>query len=147
MGKDKEIKDNEPKSKELVIDTQSPYFLHPSDSLEMNVTIVKFNEKTYDPWEQAIRIALKAKNKLAFIDEKLTKPVIKDGVYLAKAIVWKMVNSMIISWIMNVIDPKLHWSTTYVDSVEKMWENIWKRYSILNVPVVHQLKVEIASSK
>jgi len=58
-----------------------------------------------------------------------------------------MVNSMITSWIMNVIDPKLHPSMACVDTAQKMWENIWKRYSIPNIPRIHQLKAAIASCK
>ena len=60
---------------------------------------------------------------------------------------WVMVNSMITSWISNVIDPKLHASTAYADPAQAIWENIQKRYSIPNVPKIHQLKAEIASCK
>ena len=84
---------------------------------------------------------------MAFIDGKIIKPVIKHGVYSAEANAWEMVNSMVKSWIMNVIDPKLHPSVAYVDSAQRMWDNIRKRYSVPNVPRIHQLKVAIALSK
>ena len=77
--------------------------------------------------------------KLAFIDGKITKPTVKDGEYLTEANAWEIVNSMITSWIMDVIDPKLHASVAYVDSAQTMWENIWKRYSTPNVPRIDQL--------
>jgi len=124
MGKAGEIEPNEPKPKEFIIDSQSPYFLHPSNSLGATITTIRFNKKNYGLWEQVVRTALKAKNKLAFIDGKLTKPVVKDGVYSTEAVAWEMVNSMITSWITNVIDPKLHASVAYVDSAQKMWENV-----------------------
>jgi len=57
------------------------------------------------------------------------------------------VNSMIVSWIMNVIDPKLHKSVAYVDSAQKLWKNIQKRYAIPNILKIHKLKAEIASRK
>jgi len=57
------------------------------------------------------------------------------------------VNSMVTSWILNVIDPKLHASIVYTDSAQATWENIQKRYAVPNVPKIHQLKVEIASCK
>ena len=98
-------------------------------------------------WEQVVRIALKAKNKLAFINGKIAKLVNKDIVYSTEANAWKMMNFMITSWIMIVKDPKLHRSVAYVDSAKKMWENIQKRYSIPNVPKIHQLKAAIAISK
>ena len=59
----------------------------------------------------------------------------------------EMVNSMVISWILNVLDPKLHASIAYIDPAHKMWENTHKRYSVPNAARIHQLKAEIASSK
>ena len=58
-----------------------------------------------------------------------------------------MVNFIVISWILNVLDPKLHASVEYVDSTYKMWEKIHKRCLVPNAPRIHQLKAEIASSK
>ena len=84
---------------------------------------------------------------MAFVDGTLTKPILKDDTNLTEANAWEMVNSMITSWIMNVIDPKLHPSMAYVDIAHRMWENIRKRYSISNVPRIHQLKVVIASCR
>jgi len=81
MGKDDEPQ--EPKSKEFIIDLQSPYYLHPSESPGAIITAIKFDGKNCDLWEQAIRTTLKAKNKLAFIDGKITKPTVKEGEYLA----------------------------------------------------------------
>ena len=52
--------------------------------------------------------SLSSQNKLGFIDGTITKPTEKDGKTLAKINACKMVNSMIQSCIMNVIDPKLH---------------------------------------
>ena len=54
---------------------------------------------------------------------------------------------MITSWILYVIDPKLYTSVAYEDTTHKMWVNIQKRYSIINVPHMHQIKAEIASCK
>ena len=58
-----------------------------------------------------------------------------------------IVNSMITSWILNVIDPKLHASIAYANSARAIWENIQKRYSVPNIPKIHRLKVEITSYK
>jgi len=52
------------------------------------------------------------------------KLVVTDGEYSAEANTWEMVHSMIMSSVMNVIDPKLHASVANVDSTQKMWENI-----------------------
>jgi len=75
------------------------------------------------------------------------KLVVKKGEYLTKANTWEMINSMSCSWIMNMIDPKLHPRIAYVDITHKMWEKLQKRYSVPNVVYIHQLKADIASCK
>jgi len=56
--------------KKFVIENQSTYYLHPSEGPRIAITSIIFNRKNYDLW----RTALKAKNKLGFIEETLTKP-------------------------------------------------------------------------
>ena len=125
------------KSSGFIIDSQSPYFLHPSDSPGALITSIKFDGKNYELWESAVKMALRAKNKLGFIDGTMVKPDGTDGKNLAEINTWEMVNSMIQSWIMNVIDPKLHKSVAYVDSAHKLWENIKKRYAVANIPNIN----------
>ena len=90
---------------------------------------------------------MKATNKLGFIDGKITKPTVTEGEESDEANAWDMVNSMVTSWIMNVIDPKLHGSIAYVKSAHKMWTDIQKRYFVPNMPKIHILKAEIALYK
>jgi len=101
---------------EFAIDMQSPYYLHLSDSPGALITAIKFDGKNYDLWEQAVKTALKAKNKLGFIKGKIEKPMVTDKEGSTEANVWDIMNSMIASWIMNVIDPRLHSSLAYVDT-------------------------------
>ena len=54
---------------------------------------------------------------------------------------------MICSWIINVIDPKLHPSIAYVETTTAMWENLHKRYAVPSTPKIQQLKTDIAASK
>lgn len=78
------IKDDKPrddKTPEFVINSQSPSFLHPLDSPDAIIVNIRFNEKNYDLWEQAIRIALKSKNNIRFIDGKISKTKVPEGMY------------------------------------------------------------------
>ena len=136
------------KDETFIITPHSPYYLSPSDSPGALITAIRFDGKNYDLWEQAVKTALRAKNKLGFIDGTITKPEVTGGdESLVMANTWEMVNSMITSWIMNVIDPKLHASVAYAHSAYAIWENIRKRYSVPNIPRIHKLKAEIASCK
>ena len=53
MAKDDEM-ENKTKPKDFIIDSQSLYCLHPSDTPEAIITKIKFNGKNYDLWEQII---------------------------------------------------------------------------------------------
>jgi len=84
-----------------------------------------------------MRIALKAKNKLAFIDGTLTRPQPKEGEEFSEADAWDMTNSMLCSWLLNIIDPKLRVSIAYSDMAKIMWDGMKKRYTMANTPKTH----------
>lgn len=71
--------DQNDKNQGFVITHQSPYYLSSSNSPGALITAIKFDGKNYDLWEQAVRTAFKAKNKLGFIDGKITKPTVTEG--------------------------------------------------------------------
>jgi len=89
---------------------------------------------------KAVRTALKFKNKLGFIEETLKKLVSKEGEDTPKLHAWEMANSMIRSWILNFIDPKLRASIAYNDTTEFMWQNLNKLYAVSDAPKIHQPK-------
>ena len=72
-------------------------------------------EKIIELWESTVWTSLRSKNKLGFIDGSISKPTENDGKTAAEINTCKMVNSMIQSWILNIIDPMLHKSVAYVD--------------------------------
>ena len=94
-----------------------------------------------------MRTALKAKNKLVFIDETLTRPQPKEDEEFSEADAWDMTNSMLCSWLLNIIDPKLRMSITYSDTVKIMWDDMKKQYAVANTPKLHQLKANIANGE
>ena len=93
--------------KNFIIETHSPYFLHPSEGPGMLISAVIFNGKNCDLWQRAIRNALRAKNKLGFIEGTLKRPEKEPDKDFSEADAWDLVNSMLCSWLLNVIDPKL----------------------------------------
>jgi len=58
-----------------------------------------------------------------------------------------MVNSMIYSWILNVIEPKLKSSIAFVDTARALWKNLEQCYAVTNIPKVHRLKASVAECK
>ena len=58
-----------------------------------------------------------------------------------------MVNSMLCSWLVNVIEPKLWMTIADSDVAKIMWDDLKKRYGTTNTPKIHQLKSDIANCK
>lgn len=106
--------------KQFMIEPYSPYFLHPSEGPEIIIMTVIFDGKNYELWERAVTIALKAKNKLGFINGTLERPEAIDDEDFSKYNVWDMANSMLCSWLLNVIDPKLRMTIAYCDTAKDM---------------------------
>jgi len=78
--------------------TISPYDITIADNLGNLLTHVQLNE-----WAESLRNALRARKKFGFVDgtiEKLAEksPNLED---------WWTNNSLLVSWIMNTIEPKL----------------------------------------
>jgi len=73
------------------------YYLYPSEGPGVAITSIVFNGKNYDLWQQAIRTALRSKNKLGFIDGTLRRLELKEGDDPTEYNAWEMVNPMICS--------------------------------------------------
>lgn len=86
------------------------------------------------------------KNKLGFIDGTLNKPEIKEGDFTEHH-AWDMVNSMVCSWLLNVIEQKLHPSVAYAETAKAMWEDLQKRYGVASAPKIYQLKASICECR
>ena len=133
-----------PSTHTKMIEPSSPLYLHPSDNPGATITTCVFNGENYDMWEKAVKNALRAKNKLGIIDGTVNKPKGEDGNELNA---WEACNSMIISWMFNVIDKSLHSSVAYAQTTKDMWEDLKERYAVGNAPRVHQLRSEIVNLK
>jgi len=72
-----------------------------------------FDKKNYNVWEKAVQKALKAKINLYSSNGTLTKLQPAEDEDFLKYQAWDMTNSMICSWILNVIKPKLQLSIAY----------------------------------
>ena len=111
------------------------------------ITAVIFDGKNYDLWEKAVKTSFKSKNKLRFIEGTITKPSPKDGEDTIELQTWEIANSMVCSWILNVIKPKFRTSIAYVDTAKHMWTSLKKHCAVSNVPKIHQLNTKLAECK
>ena len=120
-------------------DSSSPYFFNSSDHPGAVLVSCLLKGDNYPTWRRAIMNALRAKNKLIFVDGSLLKPEEDNKEIQA----WEKCNSMVISWIFNALASELHDSVAYVDSTYEMWGELQECFSQGNVPRIHELKREI----
>ncbi|CAM8913933.1 unnamed protein product [Rhodiola kirilowii] len=123
---------NSSKAQSPPIDSQSPFYLHPSHhpGLPICPVILKGDNyqewstamrnalqakrkmrflDNYQEWSTAMRNALQAKRKMGFLDGRITQPA--DDSSLIDD--WWSVNSMLIGWITQSMDPAVRSSISY----------------------------------
>ena len=97
--------------------------------------------------QRAIWTALKAKNKLGFIEGTLTLLEKTTDQEFSETDAWDLINSMLCSWLLNIIDPMLCLTVAYIEMAHGIWEDLKKRYSVANLLRIHQLKAAVANCK
>ena len=81
--------------------------------------------ENYEEWVRAMKIALCARRKWGFIDGTYEQP--DDGSPEMED--WWTVQSMLVSWILNAIEPTLRSTVTYAENAKDLWEDIQDHFS------------------
>ena len=63
-------------------------------------------------------MALNAKNKLRFVDGSIPQPIVDD----LNANMWSRCNSIVISWLLNVVSKDIADSLLYLDTAQAVWK-------------------------
>ncbi|GKD58329.1 retrovirus-related pol polyprotein from transposon TNT 1-94 [Tanacetum coccineum] len=107
------------------------------------ITQVQLKGETYDEWACSLRTALSARKKFGFVDGTIKQPDDKSPDLED----WWTNNSLIVSWIMNTIEPLLRSTISHIKVAEDLWKDITECFSVANGPRIHQLIVELANCK
>ncbi|GJX53038.1 retroelement pol polyprotein-like protein [Tanacetum coccineum] len=102
------------------------------------ITQVQLRGPNYEEWARAMKTSLRVRRKFGFIDETIKQPT------EAELEDWWTVQSMLVSWIMNIIEPSLRTTISYVEEASALWKDIKERFSVANGPRIQQLKSELA---
>lgn len=93
-------------------------------------------------WNQSIKIALKAKNKLGFIDGSCKSHDDTDsGTYLS----WSFVDSMVISWLLHAMTKDLAEAYMYTPSSRELWLELEEKYGAIDKSHIFNIKKQLAS--
>lgn len=88
---------------------------------------------------QCLRLAIGALTKFGFLVGSITRPALTNPNINA----WYGCNLKVSSWICVSVSPEIALVILYIDSAEKMWKLLKKRYKQSNEPKIFELQQEI----
>ncbi|MFS7921946.1 putative transcription factor interactor and regulator CCHC(Zn) family [Helianthus anomalus] len=122
------------------IDAGDPLFLHPSDSANLTIVIVKLKgSENYRIWSNAMYLALQVKNKIGFVDGTCLRST-SDEVLGRQ---WDRCNSIVLTWILNFVFEELYLGLVYSRIAPDVWKDLKKTYDKIDGSVVFNLYQKI----
>ncbi|CAH9072793.1 unnamed protein product [Cuscuta europaea] len=123
-------------------DTDSPYFIHPSDSTGAAlVGYLLTGLDDYNAWSLAMIMALRGRNKFSFVDGSLPMPSHDDPNHDR----WHRVNNLVMSWILHSIHVNLAHTVLYAPDAATVWSDLKARFSTSSGPQIYDLERQIST--
>ena len=116
-----------------------PLFLQNSDHPAMQLVSTKLTGTNFRRWSRAVKIALRTKVKLGFIDGSCPIPAPTSPNYSQ----WIKCDYMVVSWLLNSIVPELADAFLYANSARELWDELTERFGQSNGPLLYQIQKEI----
>jgi hypothetical protein len=109
----------------IVPDTDSIFYIHPSDGPNSVVVTPKLTGSNFLAWNRSMQRALGAKNKLRFVDGSLEIPLLDD----LNRSQWERCNHLIISWILNSVSDQIAATVVFHENAIDVWHDLQERFS------------------
>nr|GLL37255.1 uncharacterized protein LOC109178841 [Ipomoea trifida] len=120
-------------------DAGNPYFIHSNESPVVVLVTPVLDGSNYYPWARAMRIALLTKNKLAFINGRITVPDKTESRYET----WERCNNLVVSWIVRSTAPEIGQTVLWKESAIDVWKDLEERFSEGDIFRISQVQGEI----
>ncbi|XP_061337323.1 uncharacterized protein LOC133284338 [Gastrolobium bilobum] len=114
-------------------------YLHANENPALVLVTPLLNNKNYHTWLRAMKMALRSKNKLTFVDGTFTIPATTYPTYQA----WDRCNTMVLSWIHHSIEPSIAKSILWIEKAQDAWKDLQERFSQTDVFRIADLQEEI----
>ena len=101
-----------------------PYYLHPSEGPGTVLVKTHLTGGNYHLLAQAMKVALKSKNKLKFVDRSIKKLDEEDLLFVA----CNRVNTIVLAWISNSLSLEIYHTIHWVEEVSVLWRDLCQRY-------------------
>ncbi|KAM0058457.1 putative retrotransposon Copia-like protein [Helianthus debilis subsp. tardiflorus] len=125
-----------------VVDYNSPYYVHPSDSPRQMQVNEALSDKNYADWVQEMENFLFAKNKIGFIDGSIKKPEKRSKDYAS----WMRVDAMIKGWLTTAMEKEIRGSVKYAHTAAEIWKDLQERFGKESAPRAYELKNKIVTT-
>uniref|UniRef100_A0A7N2LCX6 Retrotransposon Copia-like N-terminal domain-containing protein n=1 Tax=Quercus lobata TaxID=97700 RepID=A0A7N2LCX6_QUELO len=120
---------NDSSSPPMIEDSVNPFFLGSGDNLGVQLVSHRLiGAQNYSTLSRSMIISLTAKNKIGFINGKISAP---DSCSSQIFVLWIRCNMTVLGWVINSISPEIASSMMYTDNARDIWLNMHERGQIL----------------
>ncbi|XP_019238180.1 PREDICTED: uncharacterized protein LOC109218282 [Nicotiana attenuata] len=117
-------------------------FLQASDTPRLVLISLKLTgPENYALWSRVMKLALRGKSKLGFVDGSCVKGMYKGE--LAEQ--WEKCNAIVLSWIGSTVSNELMPSIVYASNAKKIWADFQERFDRSNPTRIYHLWTAIAT--
>ncbi|KAF7812032.1 Retrovirus-related Pol polyprotein from transposon TNT 1-94 [Senna tora] len=131
-----EEKDSSDKSVSTTLEVKrrrDPYYIHPSDNSGSPIVVNLLTLGNFLIWSRSIRIALKTKNKLGFIDGTCLPPEDTTSEDFQR---WSDADSLVIGWILHSMTKDLMEAYMFASSARALWLELEDKFGVSDRSVV-----------
>ncbi|XP_058761234.1 uncharacterized protein LOC131634587 [Vicia villosa] len=115
---------------------QNPFFIHHSDHPALVFVSHLLTEENYPSWRRAMIIAIRAKNKIGFVDGSIQQPLGGDPQFQ----LLQRNDNVVASWLLNSVSKDLTASVIYASTAAAIWNDLQERFLQNNGPRLFQLR-------
>lgn len=102
-----------------------PLYLHPSDTPGVSLVLGPLiGTENYGVWSRAMLLALRAKNKLGYINGSCRKPA-ENHSHLHQ---WERCNAIVLSWLMSSVSKEIFSGIIYCTQATDVWTDLKERF-------------------
>ena len=120
------------------LDSTSPFYLGAHDRPGDFITPVRLKLDNFNSWAHTIYTALSSRRKFGFLDGTITDyapPATKED--------WVVFHCMLVSWLINTIDPEVKSMMSNYDNAKHLWNDLHERFCVVNGSCIQHLKSQI----
>nr|XP_017221723.1 PREDICTED: uncharacterized protein LOC108198480 [Daucus carota subsp. sativus] len=125
----------------ISLESSHPLYLHPSDHPGQILVAELLTGDNFNEWKRSMSRALSAKNKLGLVTGKYKTPGNTSPYFDS----WQRCNDMIITWLLNSINPEIRSSLVYDTLASVVWSDLHSRFTQNNGPRFFEIRKDLAS--